>query len=125
MTEDAMPDRRWSPRSKTVIFLTATQRMCDIRNFMLIAIFLLALAQDVEKMIDRDPVVRVLPRDAIPAIDAPAFESAEAAARFMRDDEIVIGVTDGKEARAYSTWLLDTHEIVNDVIGSTPIAVTW
>jgi RNA polymerase sigma-70 factor (ECF subfamily) len=33
--------------------------------------------------------------------------------------------TAGKEANAYSTWLLDNHEIVNEVIGSTPIAVTW
>lgn len=89
------------------------------------AILLLFLLQNVEKVIDRDPVIRVLPRDAIPAIDTPAFLDADAAARFMRDDEIVIGVTDGKQAKAYSTWLLDAHEIVNDVIGSTPIAVTW
>lgn len=92
---------------------------------MLIAIFLLALIQDVEKMIDRDPVIRVVPSDAIPAIDSPVFEGADAAARFMHEDEIVIGVTDGREAKAYSTWLLDSHEIVNDVLGSTPIAVTW
>jgi hypothetical protein len=43
----------------------------------------------------------------------------------MQDDELVIGVNDGTEAKAYSTWLLDNHEIVNDVIGNTPIAVTW
>jgi hypothetical protein len=70
-------------------------------------------------------VIRVLSKDAIRAIDSPLFESAERAAAFMRDEELVIGVTDGKQAKAYSTWLLDNHEIVNDVIGSTPIAVTW
>ena len=92
---------------------------------MLIAIFLLTLIQDIEKVIDRDPVIRVLPKDDIPAIDSPVFERADSAASFMRDEEIVIGVTDGSQAKAYSTWLLDSHEIVNDVIGSTAIAVTW
>ncbi|MBI4473130.1 MAG: hypothetical protein HY646_10705 [Acidobacteria bacterium] len=54
------------------------------------AILLLFLLQNIEKVIDRDPVIRVLPRDAIPAIDTPTFLDADAAARFMRDDEIVI-----------------------------------
>lgn len=92
---------------------------------MIFAILFFALVQDIEKVINRDPVIRVLPKDAIPAIDSPAFEAAKTAAGFMRDEEIVIGVTDGEQAKAYSTWLLDNHEIVNDVIGSTPIAVTW
>jgi len=91
---------------------------------MLIAILLPMFLQDVEKVI-RDPVIAVLPQEAIPAIDSPVFESADRARSFMRDEEIVIGVTDGTAAKAYSTWLLDSHEIVNDVIGSTPIAVTW
>jgi hypothetical protein len=88
-------------------------------------LFVFVFVQEVEKVINRDPVIRVLSKDAIRAIDSPAFEPAERAAAFMRDEEIVIGVTDGKQAKAYSTWLLDNHEIVNDVIGSTPIAVTW
>jgi hypothetical protein len=33
-------------------------------------------------------------------------------------------VTQG-EAKAYSLWHLDAHEIVNDVIGDIPIAVAW
>ena len=74
--------------------------------------------------IDGDPVVEVLPKDAIPAIDQPVFVDADQA-DFMRDDELIIGVASGGEAKAYSTWLLDGHEIVNDHIGSTPIAVTW
>ncbi|MBP7777300.1 MAG: DUF3179 domain-containing protein [Acidobacteria bacterium] len=77
-----------------------------------------------EKSIDGDPVVRGLPKDGIPAIDAPVFVTA-AEATFMRDDEPVIGVADGQAAKAYSTWLLNGHEIVNDTIGSRSIAVTW
>ena len=92
---------------------------------MFIAILLLALVQDTVTVIDGHPVIRVLAKHDIPAIDSPAFEPADRAAAFMRDEEIVIGVTDSREAKAYSTWLLDSHEIVNDVIGPTPIAVTW
>jgi len=77
-----------------------------------------------QKVIDGDAVVRGLPKDGIPAIDEPVFVTA-AEATFMRDDEPVIGVADGEVAKAYSTWLLNGHEIVNDAIGSRSIAVTW
>ena len=43
----------------------------------------------------------------------------------MSDDEPVLGVVVGRDARAYSLWHLDRHEIVNDTIGKLPIAVTW
>jgi hypothetical protein len=46
-------------------------------------------------------------------------------AKFMQDDEPVIGVAGNGVAKAYSIWMLNAHEIVNDTIGSTPIAVTW
>lgn len=75
-------------------------------------------------VIDGDPVMRGLPKDAIPAIDAPVFVPAREAT-FMDDAEYVIGVSDGTTAKAYSTWLLNGHEIVNDTLGSASIAVTW
>ena len=40
-------------------------------------------------------------------------------------DEPVLGVALGGEAVAYSLWYLDGHEIVNDLVGGTPIAATW
>lgn len=76
-------------------------------------------------VIDGDPVMRGLPKDAIPAIDSPVFVDAVAAESFMNDQEFVIGVTNGTEAKAYSTWLLNGHEIVNDTLGDGPITVTW
>ena len=91
---------------------------------LLILFLSMMMFQNIEAVIDGDVVVQVLPKDSIPAIDLPRFVQASAAT-FMRDDEIVIGVTDGTQAKAYSTWLLDGHEIVNDTIGSTPISVTW
>jgi hypothetical protein len=65
----------------------------------------------------------VLPRDAIPSIDKPSFEPAATAK--LDDREPVLGVVGEGEQRAYSTWQLDRHEIVNDVFEGKPIAVTW
>jgi hypothetical protein len=66
----------------------------------------------------------VLPRDAISSIDRPSFEPA-AGAKSLDNREPVLGVAREHEQRAYSTWQLDRHEIVNDVFEGTPIAVTW
>jgi len=74
---------------------------------------------------DSDRIEVVLPRDAIPAIDAPELEPAARADRLMADDELVIGLVGEREQRAYSTWQLDRHEIVNDTFEGRPIAVTW
>lgn len=66
----------------------------------------------------------VLPRDAIPSIDKPAFEPASTA-RSLDNREPVLGIVGERERRAYSTWQLDRHEIVNDTFEGKPIAVTW
>ncbi len=70
-------------------------------------------------------IVTLLPRDAIPAIDEPQFYSAEQADAEYTPDELVLGVSLNGESRAYSTSLLDRHEIVNDTVGGRKIAVTW
>ncbi len=57
------------------------------------------------------------------AIFEPEFEPAAKAG--LADRELVIGVVGEKEQRAYSTWQLDRHEIVNDMFEGRPIAVTW
>jgi hypothetical protein len=92
----------------------------------------------------------VVPRDAIPAINKPEFEPVERAERYMNDRELVIGLVSGSslepergakspserergwgpasigsEQRAYSTWQLDRHEIVNDTFEGRLVAVTW
>jgi len=78
-----------------------------------------------ESQRDRDDNVLhvVLPRDAIPAISSPEFEAAARAP--LADDELVIGIVGEREQRAYSTWQLDRHEIVNDTFEGRPVAVTW
>ena len=76
-------------------------------------------------VIQGSPILTVLPMDAIPAIDNPTYVPVTEADRFMRPDEPVLGITDGKTAKAYSAWQLNHHEIVNDTLGNLPLAVTW
>jgi hypothetical protein len=78
----------------------------------------------VEAQSDEDKIIRVLPRDAIPAIDLPAFE-ATATARAFDNNELMVGLIGHSLRRAYSTWQLDRHEIVNDTFEGRPVAVTW
>lgn len=45
--------------------------------------------------------------------------------RFVVSDEKVIGVTLNGQSRAYLLQQMRWHEIINDVVGDTPIAVTY
>ncbi len=65
------------------------------------------------------------PKDGIPAIDQPRFVSTGAAAVWLNDDEPVIVVRIGSDARAYPLQILMFHEIVNDRVGGKPVAVTF
>ena len=76
-------------------------------------------------VIDGDPVVRVLGKDAIRSIDRPKLISASEADEILYEDEPVLGVEYEGEARAYPLWYLEAHEIVNDSLGDLPIAATW
>ena len=76
-----------------------------------------------ENEYSQDQIYTVLPFDAIPAIKNPQFVSAAEAK--LRDDSPIIGVSFNGESHAYSIYLLNGHEIVNDVVGSVEIATTW
>lgn len=78
-------------------------------------------------------------KDRIRAIDDPLFVSPDDPRLLLippspyRPSErpktssgiLVIGYVEGGEARAYPIALLDHHELVNDRIGSKPLAVGW
>lgn len=70
-------------------------------------------------------IVTLVPRDTIAAIDAPQFVSGDAADAQYQDDELIIGLIINGDVRAYSIPFLSRHEIVNDVVGGIPVAVTW
>jgi len=61
--------------------------------------------------------------DGIPSIDDPRF--ARATDVGLPDCERVLGVALGGDVRAYPQRILVQHEIVNDVVGGEPVAVTY
>jgi len=96
---------------------------------LLVSLATLAAAQGPEPEIhgrfDGEPMYTVLPPDRIPAIRVPEFVTGEQADRLMAPDEPVLGVVVDGDARAYSLWHLDRHEIVNDTIAGRAVAATW
>jgi hypothetical protein len=74
--------------------------------------------------LDPDDIVDVIPQDGIPAIDEPRFESV-AEVNWLADQEPVIALEFNGDARAYPLQIMTWHEIVNDEVGGTPVAVTF
>jgi hypothetical protein len=72
-----------------------------------------------------DEIHTILAEDAIPAINPPVRYLPAGTASDIRDDEDVIGLVIGIDARAFPVATLSAHEIVNDVIGGQGVAVTW
>lgn len=70
-------------------------------------------------------MVRVLPKDAIAAIDAPVFITQAEAVEQMHDTERILGLEINGDARAYPLSILSVHQVVNDTVGGIPVAVTW
>ena len=64
------------------------------------------------------------PKDGIPSIDKPTFLPVSEIAA-LADTDPVIGVMVNGDARAYPLHILTRHEIVNDVVGGVPVAVTY
>ncbi|GIU89787.1 MAG: hypothetical protein KatS3mg010_0886 [Acidimicrobiia bacterium] len=64
------------------------------------------------------------PPDGIPSIDEPVFVRA-ADVDFLADEEPVLALEIDGDARAYPVQILVWHEIVNDTVAGTPVAVTY
>ncbi len=64
------------------------------------------------------------PKDGIPSIDKPKFESISNIDN-IADTEPVVGVVINGKAKAYPLRILTWHEIVNDKLGGVPITVTF
>jgi Protein of unknown function (DUF3179) len=64
------------------------------------------------------------PPDGIPPIDRPRF-LAPSAVDFLDAQEPVLSLEVGGDARAYPLQILIWHEIVNDVVGNTPVTITY
>ncbi len=92
-----------------------------------------ALRIDLKKAFGRDPDPekdyerhkdRRMPRDGFDVLFDPELVPA-AEARMIRDNEPVIGVAVGKEAKAYPISIMGRHELANDTCGGKPILTSW
>jgi hypothetical protein len=64
------------------------------------------------------------PRDRIPPIDDPNFDSVENT-EWIEDREPGVLIEINDDARFYPLAVLTRHEIVNDEVGEVPVAVTY
>ena len=63
-------------------------------------------------------------KDGIPALKNPEMIVA-AEATYLRENDLIIGIVEGDEARAYPHAILDWHEIINDGAGGKKFAITY
>ncbi len=65
------------------------------------------------------------PKDGIPAIDNPNFDTVANADKWLKPREPVIFFERAGEVRAYPLQILIWHEIVNDTVAGQPVTVTF
>jgi hypothetical protein len=65
------------------------------------------------------------PKDGIPAIDDPTFVAVAAKPNLTAREPVIALEIEGEVPRAYPIRYLTWHEIVNDEVGGTPVAVTF
>ncbi|MBX7107995.1 MAG: DUF3179 domain-containing protein [Chitinophagales bacterium] len=64
-------------------------------------------------------------KNGIPAIDFPEFISVEAARGFLTEPDYGILLHSKSETRFYPFNILNWHEVVNDVLDTLPVAITF
>lgn len=90
------------------------------------SIFKMTLGQETKHTVPLDKIVSGgPPQDGIPSIDNPKFQSVDEADKILEDSELVVGLDINGDIRAYPLQILVWHEIVNDVVGGKPVAVTY
>ncbi len=65
------------------------------------------------------------PKDGIPAIDTPRFDTVADADKWLKPREPVILFEHAGEGRGYPLQILIWHEIANDTVAGLPVVVTF
>ena len=65
------------------------------------------------------------PKDGIPALNSVEFIDVSAENRLEENEPVIAVELEGSTPRAYPIRYLTWHEIANDVIDGTPVAVTF
>lgn len=62
--------------------------------------------------------------DGIPALNNPEMIAADQA-HYMLDEDLVFGIEINGDERAYPLRIMGWHEMMNDIIGGVPVALTY
>ena len=71
-----------------------------------------------------DPDITYSRRTPFVPLDNPVFLTAQEE-NTLFDDDLVLGLEWGEEARAYPVRMLRYHHIVNDTVGGQPLLITY
>lgn len=74
--------------------------------------------------VEPSEIKTVIPRDQIPSIDDPKFIPVGEETDLPDREPVMSLIIDG-DARAYPLRIMMWHEIVNDIVGGRPVAVTY
>ncbi len=77
-----------------------------------------------EPLVDLDEIRGIVPPDAIPALEDPAFEPA-AEVDWLAGVEPVLALEINGDARAYPLRIMTWHELVNGTVGGVPVTVSY
>ncbi len=73
---------------------------------------------NLDQLLNGDP-----PKDGIPSLDNPQFDSASNTP--FSSKELVIGIMVNGEAKAYPIGIMNWHEIVNDTVGGLNLTISY
>jgi hypothetical protein len=91
----------------------------------LLALFSEFFPEGVKHKIPLNEIIHGGPlKDGIPALTNPRTIPANSA-DYLRDTDVVLGMTINGESRAYPLRIMNWHEIVNDTLGGRRILVTF
>ncbi|MEM9213356.1 MAG: DUF3179 domain-containing protein [Cyanobacteria bacterium P01_F01_bin.150] len=102
--------------SLTQVFHNQDQEFDDLRKQQ--SDFTASTRIAVEQLLNGGP-----PKDGIPSIDAPQFDTAQTTP--FKADDLVIGVVIDGDARAYPFNIMNWHEMVNDTVGGQNVAISY
>ena len=77
------------------------------------------------RIVDLNEIGQGAVRDAIPALSGPLYVPLAEATTYYDDGTPVVQVDVNGDVRGYPLEILTWHEIVNDVVGGIPVAVTF
>ncbi len=113
-----------------------TRRLMSWAGFPVVALLLVPVAAQAQDralwktdfdnyILHPDSIYTYADADPVPSLEEPAFETVAQAGRWLNDREPIAMVSINGETKAYPIQIMMHHDVANDVVGGTPVAVTF